>query len=143
MTWDAGFLSPALLSQRLRASLVFQNVTGGLKFNQQTDPLPKQIKLGAAYFLSSQWVAGADIRFPRDNDPYMAFGMERNISHPGQDFFLSGRVGVNTLTMSDIDGFNGISFGFGLNFRRWNADYALVPFGDLDVAHRISLSLKF
>ena len=37
---------------------------------------------------------------------------------------------------------NGFAMGFGLNFAGWNADYSASSFGDLGLAHRLTLSLR-
>ena len=53
------------------------------------------------------------------------------------------RGGYNTRTAGDVTGFTGFSFGVGLNYDKVGFDYALVPFGDLGLTHRMSLSLHF
>jgi hypothetical protein len=56
---------------------------------------------------------------------------------------VSLRAGINTLGLGDIAGLSGLSAGAGIAFSSLSVDYALVPFGELGLTHRLSLSLKF
>jgi hypothetical protein len=42
-----------------------------------------------------------------------------------------------------VDGITGITAGMGVTFSRMSLDYAVSPFGDLGMAHRISFRVRF
>lgn len=58
--------------------------------------------------------------------------------------FLALRVGYQAnLADSQIKNLTGLTAGIGVMFEGFGLDYAYLPYGDLDTAHRISLSYKF
>jgi len=61
----------------------------------------------------------------------------------GKNWSLAGRGGFNSLTVKDVGGFTGVSFGIGFDFKSFAFDYALLPMGDLGLTHRISISFMF
>ncbi len=139
---DMGILSPELSQKKMRLSFVIQNLGGKLKFDQKSDPLPFNIKMGSAISLKENWIGAMDINFPRDNKPYLALGTEYWISYD-DNWNFAGRLGFNSKTAGDIVGFSGFSFGLGTKFKQIELDYALLPFGSLGLTHRISLGIDF
>ena len=138
---DAGVLSPGLIDDKLRLAFVVQNAGGGLKYDQRTDPLPLNIKLGGAFYFSDKITLGLDFNFPRDNGVYAGAGGEYRFHYGAVSF--AGRLGYNTRTSGDIGGMAGVSTGLGVRFRNLSLDYAFVPFCSLGSAHRISLNFRF
>lgn len=139
---DLGMLSPAYLDRRLRLALTAKNLGGKMKFEVESESLPLVLGLGSSYRIHERWLAGLDVSFPKDNRPYAAVGTEYNL--PLQAAWqLAGRLGFNTRTLEDIDGFTGISFGLGLTYNKLGMDYAFLPFGSLGLTHRISITLDF
>lgn len=58
--------------------------------------------------------------------------------------FLALRVGYQAnLADNQIQDLIGLTAGIGVMFEGFSLDYAYLPYGDLDTAHRISLSYKF
>ncbi|MBI4375836.1 MAG: PorV/PorQ family protein [Elusimicrobia bacterium] len=139
---DLGALSPGYLGERLRVGLAVSNLGGQIKFDQEKEDLPLLIKLGGSYRLIERWIASLDLGLPRDNDPFVAVGSEYLL--PIRDeLALAGRVGFNSRTIGDVDGFTGVSFGVGLALSKLSVDYGFLPFGSIGQAHRVSLSYRF
>jgi len=138
---DLGALSPGFMDDHMRMAFVIQNIGGGLKYDQQSDPLPLNIKIGSSLKFVDNLTLGVDVNAPRDNKPYAAAGGEYIVRYG--DFSFAGRLGYNTRTLGDIGGMTGISAGVGAMSRNLALDYAFVPFGSLGSAHRISLAFRF
>jgi len=113
-----------------------------LKFEQDSDPLPLNIKLGTSLLIDKKWIAALDFDFPRDNNPSIALGTEYRIPY-GPDWNFSGRLGFNSRTIGDVNGLIGFSFGLGTGFRELELDYAFVSFGAVGFTHRISVAARF
>lgn len=126
----------------LRLSLVVQNLGGKLKFGQSSDPLPFNMKLGSSLNILENWLIGLDVNFPRDNRPYAALGAEYRLERGG-NMDYTGRLGFNSRTLGEINGFNGLSAGAGLAYKRFGLDYAFLPFGAIGMTHRISITVGF
>jgi len=126
----------------LRLALVAQNLGGGMKFDEETDPLPAVFKAGGALNLSKDWLISADVAAPRGNAPYISAGTEHTAYRDGNMRVLL-RLGASSLTLGDISGLNGVSGGLGVVLNNMAVDYAVVPFGELGVTHRLSLTMKF
>lgn len=139
---DMGILSPEFSEKKLRLSFVIQNLGGKLKFDRESDPLPFNVKMGGALFLTENWIGALDINFPRDNKPYLALGTEYRVSYD-DNWNFAGRLGFNSKTAGDISGLSEFSFGLGTKFKQIELDYALIPFGSLGLTHKISLGINF
>ncbi|MCG3204295.1 MAG: hypothetical protein KCHDKBKB_01010 [Elusimicrobia bacterium] len=139
---DVGLLSPAFFNEKLRLALTASNIGGKIKFDEKSEDLPLLLKIGSGLQVSKKLLLGADIGFPRDNEPYGAIGTEYLIP-VGQDISIAARAGYNSKTPGDVDGFTGASFGAGFNLKKMSFDYGFVPFGDIGSTHRVSLSLGF
>jgi len=138
---DLGALSPGFMADQMRLAFVIQNIGGGLKYDQKSDPLPLNIKIGSLLKFAKDLTLGVDINSPRDNKPYAAAGGEY-VVHYG-NFSVAGRLGYNSRTSGDLGGLSGISAGLGARSRKLALDYAFVPFGSLGSAHRISIAFRF
>ncbi len=141
LTADAGILSPGFINNKLRLAVVVQNAGGRLKYGQQSDPLPLNLKMGGAFSVSDNFILGLDLNSPRDNRLYAAAGAEYLLRYSAVSF--AARFGYNSRTMGEIDGLTGVSAGLGLMCHDLALDYAFAPFGSLGSAHRISFSFKF
>ena len=147
---DLGFLSPTLLDERLRLAFTATNLGGDtITFDQVGASLPLTLRAGAAYRFFPDLLLSADAVFPKSDQPYGAIGTEYEtagtsdpLGTPGEWGFF-GRAGFNTQTIGSVDGFAGVSLGFGVSLRRASVDYAFVPFGGLGQVHRLSLSCSF
>jgi len=130
----------------IRLGLVVQNIGPGIKFIEESDPLPLNIRAGIAKILElesigSKITLAADINAPIDNVPNGHFGVEF-VYERMKDIRLAGRVGYKTNTIKDLNILSGLSTGLGFVWKRIGVDYVWVPYGDLGNTHRISLTIK-
>lgn len=146
---DFGVLSPKLLGERLRLAFTAANLGGDtIAFDQAGAKLPLALRAGGAYELLSSLLVSADAVFPESDHPYGAIGAEYKIAGPdgrgvSDDWSFFGRAGFNTQTIGSVDGFTGVSIGFGVFARRAGVDYAFAPIGGLGQLHRLSLTCSF
>ncbi len=136
---DFGILSPAMAGERLRMAFTASNIGGRMKFDADSESLPLVYKLGAALRLSSSWLVTGEAAAPRNNAPFLSAGTEYALI-TGQNLRVMGRAGYNGRNGQDTPGFAGASFGLGLGYGSLQLDYAVVPFGVLGLARRLSLS---
>jgi hypothetical protein len=141
--FDAGVISKHKVMKGLKLAAVVQNLGPEIKFDKAGDPLPLIVKLGSALNVSEDLLLSADLIAPRGNTPYGAVGAEMKSVVGEEGTVVSLRAGLNTLSLGDIAGLSGLSAGAGIAFSSLSVDYALVPFGELGLTHRLSLSLKF
>ena len=139
---DFGILSPGYLDKRLRLAAVVLNAGAPVKFDQAAEPLPLTGKIGGVYKLAERWLAALDVAAPRGGSLYAGLGSEYALI-TGSPWTFAIRAGCNTQTLGSIDGFSGISMGFGLGYLGGDLDYAFVPLGGLGEAHRLSLNYRF
>ena len=52
------------------------------------------------------------------------------------------RLGYNS-DVKGLDSISGFSAGFGITYKKYTLDYAIAPYGDLGLTHRISLAYRF
>ncbi|MFH2203170.1 MAG: PorV/PorQ family protein [Elusimicrobiota bacterium] len=117
----------------LTLGLALQNIGPTVTFNEASESLPLNMRLGGAYsfeLLGRRHSAALDLTKSRTDDVLFAFGLECRIHRS-----LAGRIGFGTRN----DAGPGISIGFGTRLRDFLFDYAFVPFGELGDAHRISI----
>jgi len=139
MAFDAGGLYK--LNNKLSVAMVIQNVGTKLRFIDDEDTLPMNIKVGGAYKIMKNWVANADVNFPVDNQMNVCAGTEYEYKI-GKSISAFGRLGYTTET-KDVGGLNGVTGGVGGEYKDYSLDYAFVPFGDLGNTHRVSFGIKF
>lgn len=130
-----------ILNNKLSLGLSIQNMGTKMKFNNNEDSLPFNIKLGSAYFINSNLILVLDLNAPIDNEINFCSGTEYKYK-VNNSINFSGRLGYTTKT-KDTGGLNGITTGLGINYNTYQLDYAFVPYGDLGNTHRISFSLQF
>lgn len=140
--FDVGALSPLLWGGRLRLAATVSNVGSKLKFDRDSEGLPRVARLGAALRPASWWLASLDVAFPSYESPYVALGGEAVLGSAAE-VQAAARAGFNSRALSDVSGFTGVSFGLGLSAGGWSFDYGLVPLGTLGLAHRLSLNVRF
>lgn len=125
---------------KLSLSVVLQNISFGIKYKNDTDMLPLNLKLAAAYKIKENFMLASDIdAYLIDTKFYVSIGTE---FLPIKQLLLrlGYRYGYDTESLGSI-----VGLGVGLGFRIWNfgLDYSFVPFGELGDTHRISFSIKF
>ena len=114
----------------------------GVKFNEETDPLPLTIDGGAAVSMSfDRLILATNVRKARDADVQFGVGTEWRDSIFGKIRY-AGRAGYNSAN-TDADGANGLSLGAGLGYKKFDFDFAWIPFGDLGNTFRYAAHVKF
>lgn len=141
-TLDLGYLSRAFGERNAHVAVTASNLGGSITYDGRKERLPRSWRAGLDFELRPGWVGAVDAILPADNGAYAAAGTEYIFARNGR-WDLALRAGLNTLAMSDIDGFTGLSLGLGFLFDDVHVDYAFVPMGDLAMTHRLSLSLYF
>jgi len=117
-----------------------QHVGPRVRFVEEAFGLPFTFRFGAAYQpWSDAFMLTADVVRPSDNDITTGVGAAYTIAN-----ILQLRTGYKyKLGGNDLGGTSGLTGGFGLTLRRFQIDYALVPFGVLGLTHRFSLVANF
>ena len=117
-----------------------QHVGPRVRFVEEAFGLPFTFRFGAAYQpWSDAFMLTADVVRPSDNDITTGIGAAYTIAD-----ILQLRTGYKyKLGGNDLGGTSGLTGGFGLTLRRFQIDYALVPFGVLGLTHRFSLVANF
>jgi len=137
---DAGY-AREFSENSLSFGIALQNMGTKLKYREEEDPLPFNIKTGAAYSgLIKSLLIAADVNFPVDNIPSYHFGAEYR--YKIKQIELAVRAGYKTKTIEDLDALSGMSAGGGIGYKGLSVNYAWVPYGDLGNTHRMSLSYK-
>ncbi|MEW6516683.1 MAG: PorV/PorQ family protein [candidate division FCPU426 bacterium] len=131
------------LLPNLNAGLVIQNLGLPLEGFQ----LPLTIKAGLGYNLPLLVddkrdhfliVADANVPIPVDQPVYANFGLEYDYQGA-----VAIRAGYRVSEINQLGGMTGLSAGLGVNISNFKLDYAVAPFGDLGLTHRIALTYEF
>ncbi len=130
-----------LMDNKLSVGVVLQNLGSELKYVNESDPLPLNIKVGGSYAVKDNWIVALDINAPNDNEANVCLGTEY-IYKVNEELDIAGRAGYTTEN-KDTKGLNGITAGLGGVYKGYALDYAFMPFGDLGDTHRISFGIKF
>ncbi|MBI5554455.1 MAG: PorV/PorQ family protein [Elusimicrobia bacterium] len=120
----------------LALGINLQNIGTGLKYIDETDPLPFIIKAGAAYqkeIKNNILTISGDIHKPRELSARFNVGAEYLYNH-----IIALRAGYKF--NYDMDSFTA---GFGVKINRYSLDYAFAPKGALGDNHRLSLGIQF
>jgi len=131
---------------KFQLGFAVQNIGPGIKFIEESDSLPLNLKAGVAKIfdlrsIKSEMTLALDVNAPIDNVPNGHFGVEF-VYQKMKDIELAGRIGYKTNTISDLNVLSGLSAGVGFLWKRLAIDYVWVPYGDLGNTHRISLTIK-
>lgn len=126
-----------------------------LRFVEEASPLPLILRTGVTYGRSAKFphALSAQLDYARDANPIIRLGAEYSGFGP-----FSLRMGYRTFgggqrdavlgkslgsVASGFSEFYGLFIGVGLQTKLGNLDYAIVPYGELGLAHRLSLNLRF
>lgn len=110
--------------------------------SSQTDPLPTSFTGSAACVVLPKLLrVNLDLTKYRDEDTFAALGGE--FTHAFNDSASGAfRFGYSSERTAN-PGFNGVSFGAGVSFRKAAFDFAWIPYGGLGDTFRYSLIVKF
>lgn len=125
-----------VLGGTLRLAGVVRNLGGDVKFEQQKDPLPMDIKVGlaAVQMMDKKLNVSVDYTKPKEDSGYMAAGFEYWLVP-----FLALRAGYLNTKNEGL----GMRAGLGLRIKGVSFDYAYAGQGELGMSHRYELSLRF
>lgn len=135
---DAGVIYRA--SEKINFSMAVQNLGTAMKFEEESDPLPLNLRAGMLYRPSAGLNLVAEINeYLQDEKFYPAFGAEYWLRDA---LALRGgyKFGYDT---SNLGTEVGLSLGFGIKVAGLGVDYAYLPFGDLGNVHRFGFWLQF
>ncbi len=123
-----------------RLAVTATNMGGGLRYDQELNPLPLTFKLGASINPFRNFLLDTDIVMPKQSSPSVRVGAELATT-PNELTRLCVRAGLDTQRMND--GLGGFTIGLGATLHFFSLDYAYVPMGELGSTHRISLTFDF
>lgn len=125
----------------LTIGLAVANIGPGIKFVDESDPLPLSYKVGAGYkLLKDTLTLGLDVIYPIDNDITVASGIEYGLKF-GADNVLAIRTGYRTGMESG--GLSGLGAGIGFMTKAIGIDVTWTPYGDLGDTYRGTMRIKF
>lgn len=136
-------------STGLQLGMAAQNLGPGVKFINETNPLPLTFAVGTGYQFRSGFLLAMDVKNrPHDNKTFVSFGTEYAVLpvvslRAGYLSALAGGVSASGAATGRFGEVSGIGAGFGLKLFSYNLDYAFTPFGELGSVHRISLGGQF
>ena len=123
--FDIGLIYDFRRDNSLKIALAIQNIGPGVKFIDEKDKLPLNIKLSSAY-LKENYALGIGLDREIDSDVIFGLGGEYVIKKT-----LALRAGYNTA--------HSYSLGFGICWQKFDLSYCFAPNKDLDASHRLSL----
>lgn len=124
--------------------VVVSNLGTPIKVGGIASPLPLSIRSGILWHTAPYLNSGFDVVLPVDDDPYVSFGLEGKVGLTRQKAWKAFlRAGYNQRYTRGIDGLSGMTLGGGADLSRVRMDYAWVPFGDLGITHRVTMSVRF
>ncbi len=142
-------------NQRISFGAALVNLGTKVRFIDEAAPLPLALRTAVTYGMAKSFphALSLQIDFPQDSDPSVRLGAEyrgfgpfalrvgyRTFSGGQRDAVLGKTLGS---TASGFAEFYGLFLGMGLQTRLGNVDYAIMPYGELGLAHRLSLGLRF
>lgn len=118
----------------LKLGFAIQNLGTRIKFISESDPMPLNLRLGAAYKLLDGLTLAGDLYKPIDGK------FKFNI---GAEYWIKGKLALRA-GIPEIGGHKA-KFGVGIGFKTGNYsfDYAFLPYDKLGNTHRISVVIKF
>ncbi len=123
----------------VKLGVAVYNFGTGMKFVNTAVGLPVYLRAGAAYSPMANLMVEADGEFPADGAAGFGVGAEYFYAL-SPDMAVLPRAGYNSV--NEVSGFKGFTFGLGFNWTTYTLDYALVPFGDMGLVHKISVGVK-
>jgi hypothetical protein len=125
-----------VLGGTLRLGAVVQNMGSGMKFEQQSDPLPMDWKVGiaAVQMLDKKLNFSLDYTDPKDDDPFVSGGFE---------YWLVPFIALRAGYVDNKNEGSGVRAGIGLRIKGVSFDYAYAGQGELGMSNRYELSFRF
>ncbi|NLO90770.1 MAG: PorV/PorQ family protein [Elusimicrobia bacterium] len=136
---DIGVMTFHFAKIPYRLGFTVQNLGKGTKYDQDTDPMPLNIKTGGAVSLTDHLLFALDANFPKSADPYATIGAEVEM-FSDRNMGVAMRGGYNTQQARIQDGAAGLAFGAGIAFGTFRFDYSFGNMGELGNVHRFSIN---
>lgn len=130
---DLGVLWDVPHLQELRLGVAVRNVGSQPKFISESEPLPTILAFGARYPFRSL-VLAADVEKPRFDDASVHVGGELSVWNA-----LALRAGWRTRPGLS----SAMTAGARITWHRISAEYAFLPFPEINAAHTFGLSMRF
>lgn len=134
---DLGALYAVPEIPRLTLGLAVQNMGPPVKFQGDRENLPLHVRAGIAYGFQAagqEVVAAFDATKERSAGTEVHAGAETVVAR-----MMAIRLGYNSSNAAGI----GLTAGLGWSWKNFLVDYALAPFGDLGLAHRLSVTVRW
>jgi hypothetical protein len=127
------------VNDKLSLGLNVQNIGSNVKFREESDPLPLNVKVGAAFKPVKGLTVACDINeYVIDQILYASVGAEYWIKE-----VVGLRAGYKYGYDTDSLGSNvGLAGGMGFRISNIGLDYTFAPFGELGDTHRVSFLAK-
>ncbi|HRY30005.1 MAG TPA: PorV/PorQ family protein [Elusimicrobiota bacterium] len=150
---SSGYAADVGLQMRLRrgvrAGLAVQNLGSTLRFESEEYRLPLSVSGGVAVSFLKGILLAADVR-QAIYESRTEFNLGTEYTHgllslrAGYQALLAGRETLSGKSAGFSAPFaGGMGGGIGFRLSSYRLDYALVPYGELGSAHRLSLSTRF
>jgi len=136
---DVGVMSYHFAKIPYRIGFTLQNVGKGTTYDQETDPMPINIKTGISASVLKNVLLAVDANFPKSADPYLTLGTEVDL-FASEGTGVSLRGGYNTQQSRIQGGTSGLALGAGIMVTTFRVDYAFANMGELGNVHRFSIS---
>lgn len=134
MALDGGLLY-RIPSTEIDVGLSLQNIGTNVEFRNKREELPQNVKLGLCYrFNNEKGLIAIDFNKQLNGIYSFNLGSEYSIIK-----CLTLRAGLNGRNKAD----SGLVAGLGITCSEFILDYAVSPYGELGLTHRISISKKF
>jgi len=127
----------------LNIGIVLQNIDTGIKYTGGYETTPLNFKVGTSYgFFNRNMLLAVDTDNFFNNSVNFRFGGEyKYVPIQKWNMQISARAGYIPVTSASA--LSGYSAGFGLIYKDYSLDHAMVPYGDLGNAYRTSFTIKF
>ena len=142
-------------NQPVSVGAALSNLGTKIRFIDEAAPLPLVLRAAITYGMTKSFphALSLQIDLPRDSGPSVRLGAEykgfgpfalrvgyRTFSGGDRDAVLGKTLGSSASGFSE---FYGLFLGMGLQTRLGDIDYAIMPYGELGLAHRLSLGMRF
>lgn len=134
---DLGFLYN--YNEETKISLMLANAGSELKYEDEGDALPMNLRAGMSYKVKKTVVAAEVSQYTREDKFYPSIGAESELRE-GFSVRAGYKFGYDT---GNLGSYAGMSGGFGIKTSGIGIDYAYSPFGDLGDIHRFDFKVKF
>ncbi len=133
---NAIYPKPIISGGTLRFGAAVRNLGSGMKFEQQKDPLPMDMKFGlaAVQMMDRKLNFSVDYTLPKNDDSFFSSGFE---------YWLVPFVALRAGYLNSKAEGSGLRAGVGLRIKGVSFDYAYAGQGELGMSHRYELSLRF